>query len=314
MTQHNPILGREEFPKFNLFARRPVIDPGIAIVLFKDNGEMFTVMQGERLTAGDIAWGRYRGFYKVDIALHSFRFQDDLPCDQDAFNFKAEVQVTYQVKDPQEIVKNQITDIRSVIEPEIVQKMRRISRKYRAEQSQDAEYEINDLFRSGLYIQGISVNRIIANLELEAASRNHLRTIQNIRNQKIQESIAHDLEIMRSRNEFEIKKLKMEFYEPLIREGQWNLLALHLAQRPEDVATIVNMITQQQQIDLENQLKMLKVMLESDVIEGFHIEEVGKRVLRQLVSSIGQLEARSLNRSNRQSQLPENSSDQDDSE
>jgi hypothetical protein len=308
MSPHNPILGREDFPRISLFMSRPAVEPGIALVLFRENGEVLTLIQGQRLTAGDIAWGSYKGFYKVDIALHSFAFQVNVPCSKDAFNFQADVQVTYQVENPTEIVKCQIRDIQGVLQPEIIKQMRTISRKYNAEQSEEAEQEINNVFERGLRVNGILASRIVANLELEAASRDHLRVIQNIINQKAQQTVAHELNIMKNKHDFELNKIKMESYAPLIQEGQWNLLALHLAEHPDDVATISSMMTQQRQIELENQLKILKVMLEEDVIEGFHIEKVGKCMLQRLVDSLGLFDTKSLSAGNGSKKLPRKSS------
>jgi len=308
MSSHNPILSREEFPKISLFASRPIVEPGIALVLFREDGETITLMQGQRLTAGDIAWGQYKGFYKVDVASHSFSFQINVPCSKDAFNFKAEVQITYQVEDPREIVKKQTRDVQGVLQPEIINQMRTISRKYNAQQSEEAEQEINKAFKRGLRVGGILASRIMTNLELETASREHLRTIHGIENQKAEQTATYELDIIKSKHDFELKKLKMEFYAPLIEKGQWNLLALHLAEHPDDVATITNMITQQRQLELENQLKMLKVMLEGDVIEGLHVEEVGKRVLQRLVDSLGPLDTKALSGDNSPKKLPSKTS------
>ena len=72
------------------------------------------------------------------------------------------------------------------------------------------------------------------------------------------------------------------------------MLALQLAEHPEDVTSIVNLINQQQQADRENQLKMLKIMLEEDVVEGFQVEEVRKRILQKVLDSLGPVSTKAL--------------------
>lgn len=37
----------------------------------------------------------------------------------------------------------------------------------------------------------------------------------------------------------------------------------------------------------EDQLRMLKILIDSDVVEGYQIEEVGKKVLEKLIQSLG---------------------------
>ena len=86
----------------------------------------------------------------------------------------------------------------------------------------------------------------------------------------------------------------MDFYAPLLKKGQWNLLALQLSEHPEDVASIVNFINQEHQAERDNQLKMLKIMLEEDVVEGFQVEEVRKRILQKVLDSLGPVSTKAL--------------------
>lgn len=294
MSTNDPIIGTETFPKFNLFAPRPMVEPGQALVMYRDNGETLTLMPGQRITAGNIAWRDYKGYYKVDIGMHALDFQTRVPCNKDAFNFEAKVQVAYQVENPDVIVKNKIRDVLVALRPEIENRMRIISRKYNAEQSEDAEQEINKGFEKGLRVNGIFASQIVSNLELEAEAREHLRKIQSTKNEIVRQEVTHELEATKVRYENEIKKQRMDFYTPLIKKGQWNLLALQLAEHPDDVVAIANMMNQQQQAERDNQLKLLKIMLDEDVVEGFQVDEVRKRVLQKLIDSLGPTSTKAL--------------------
>jgi hypothetical protein len=287
MSSYDPIVGTGDFPEFNLFGSRPTVEPGVALVVFTDKGDVLALMPGQRLTAGDIAWKNYKGYFKVDIGVHNLEFKTKVPCNRDAFNFEATLQVTYLVDNPAEIVKNKIRDVLTVLKPEIENRMRTISRKYNAEQSEEAEQEINKSFGKGLRVSGIFASHIVSNLELESAAREHLRTIQSTRNEIERQGILHELEITRSKHDLEIKQLKKDFYAPIVKRDQWELLALHLAEHPDDVATVASMISQQQ-------FEMLKLMLDKDVIEGFHVEDVGKQVLQRLADSFGPLSTKAL--------------------
>lgn len=305
MSAYDPIVGTGDFSKFNLFSSRPTVEPGVALVVYSDKGDMLALMPGQRLTAGDIAWKNYKGYFKVDIGIHSLEFQTKVPCNKDAFSFEAKLQVTYQVKEPDVIVKNKIRDVLAALKPEIENRMRVISRKYNADQSEDAEQEINNSFKSGLHVNGIFATQIISNLELPVEAREHIHKIQSMKNEIARQEVTHELESIKLRHESELatakqkhendlKKQRMDFYAPFIKKGQWNLLALQLAEHPEDVAAIVNLINQQQQADREYQLKMLKIMLEEDVVEGFQVEEVRKRILQKLLDSLGPVSTKAL--------------------
>ena len=305
MSSYDPIVGTGDFPKLNLFNSRPTVEPGVALVVYSDKGDVLALMPGERLTAGDIAWKNYRGYYKVDIGIHSIEFQTKVPCNKDAFNFDAKLIVTYQVEKPDLIVKNKIRDVLATLKPEIENQMRVISRKYNADQSEDAELVINDSFKNGLHINGIFASKIISNLELPSEAREHLHKIQSARNEIARQEVAYELESTKLRydndlataklkHENELKRQRMDFYAPLLKKGQWNLLALQLSEHPEDVASIVNFINQEHQAERDNQLKMLKIMLEEDVVEGFQVEEVRKRILQKVLDSLGPVSAKAL--------------------
>lgn len=287
MAPHNPILEQSDFFKLKLFASRPSLEPGIALVLSRESGEIVTLLKGQRITIADVALGKYKWYYKIDIALHTFNFKADIPCRKGAFDFKADVQLNYQVHEPEEIVKHQIKDIHEFIQPEIISRMRKISRNFESHESEAAEMEINSQFEKNLMINGILINRIIVNLDLEDSSRQYVRTKEDFERQKDLQKAEGELVIVRDDLDVERKRKKMEFYSPLIREGQWQLLALHLTEHPEDVTTITQMLSRQHQDEMQNQLVLLKVMLEEDAIEGFQLEDVRKRVLHKLVDNLG---------------------------
>ncbi len=291
MSPHNPILEQNDFSNVGLFTSRPSLKPGIALVLYGDNGDLITLAQGQHISFSDIALKKYKWYYKVDTALHSFNFKTALPCNKGAFTFQASVQVNYQVTDPEEIIKQQITDVHSLLQPEIIDRMRKISRKYELNQNEEAEQAINQSFEKRVLINGISVNRVMVILELEDESRQHIRTIQDIDHKIALRTKEHELNQKIDNFDVERKEKRMKFYTPIIHEGQWQLLALHLTEHPEDVATISQMIYQHNQVDFQNQLSTLKVLLEEDALEAFQVEEVGKRVLQRLVDHFGQMKA-----------------------
>lgn len=293
---HNLIIGKETL-RLRLFRPRPVPEPGIAFVLYREGQHLSTLWPGDRLTSGEVAWGHYKAIYKVDITEHSFSFNCALPCRGEAFDFKAQVHVTYSVENPALIVERNITDAGEILKPLIINTMRNVSRRYEVEQSDEAEKAIIQRVQeeSKKYNTGLKLVRFVVELSLEDEARNHIRQLKQIKRTREIESEQAELEKQRIRLEEERTQMKMEFYGPLIEKGEWQLLALQLANHPDDVAAIVQMIRQQRQAEMESQLKALKIMLEEDVIEVYQMEEAGKRVLQRLVASLGpSLEVKAL--------------------
>jgi len=288
MTEtYNPIIGREEISGLRLFQPRPKPEPGVAIVLFKEGQPLFTLLPGDRLTAGEVRWGGYKVVYKIDVTEHSFDFKTKLPCSSDAFDFLADVGVTYSVEKADEVVKRNITNARSVLEPLITDTMRNISRQYDVEDSATAERTINEALKKKSYGVGLKLNRFVARLSLEDEARDYLRDLKKIDRDKEREKRAAELTLQRDQLEIERQKMKMDFYGPLIEKGQWQLLALQLSNHPEDVTTVMQFIREQRQDEINRQLEILKIMIEEDAIEGFQLQDTGKRVLQRLIDSLG---------------------------
>ena len=302
---YNPIISKEEVPRLRLFHPRPTPEPGVALVLFREGQPLVTLWPGDRLTAGEVRWGNYKTIYKIDVTEHSFGFNCTLPCESDAFDFQAEVRVTCSVDNPTVIVQRNVTDARAVLEPLIVSTMRSISRDYDVEESAAAEKAITQAVEREAYNVGLELNRFVVKLSLEEDARDHIRKLRQIEREKERERKEAELERLRDELEIERMRMKMDFYSPLIREGHWQLLALQLTNHPEDVATVAQMLSQQRQVEMDHQLKALKIMLEEDALEGFQIEEAGKRVLQRFVESFGpELETRALGAAEERKALP----------
>ncbi len=302
---YNPIIGKEEVPRLRLFQPRPTPEPGVALVLFREGQPLVTLWPGDRLTAGEVRWGNYKTVYKIDVTEYSFSFNCALPCESDAFDFQAKVQVTCSVDDPVIIVQRNVTDARAVLEPLIIGTMRNISRDYDVEESAAAERAIIQAVESEAYNVALKLNRFMVKLSLEEDARAHIRRLRQIERDKERERREAELEKLRDELTIERMRMKMDFYSPLIKEGHWQLLALQLTNHPEDVATVAQLLSQQRQVEMDRQLKALKIMLEEDALETFHVEEAGKRVLQRFVESFGpELETRALGEAEERKALP----------
>lgn len=380
---YNPILSTEEIPRWRILQQRPVPDPGTALVFSGEGQPLLTIKQGERgPTSGEMLWGKYNLVYKVDMTEYPLGFACNLPCATDAFDFQAQVKFSSSVRDPEMIVRRNVTDVCALLQPLIIEVMRGISRKYEVEESGSAEHEISNSVKKAIYDEGFNLYQFTVTLSLEREARERIREKKRIqeeiqlekvrqdlekekaqlaieqarqreklelerirqRNQfqreeekvNLQEALEQqklrqdfeiqkmqfetyqarqtkqlDLEFKRQREQFELEsmKFKMEFYSPLLQGGNLQLLAFQLAQRPEDVQVILQALNQQKQSEREHQVKMLKMLLDVDALEGSQINEVGKGLLRQLIGlteqSTAVLESNLINNQETQEVLPE---------
>lgn len=267
---YNPIIGREEIKGWRVFGKRPVPDAQTALVISGEGQPLLTIKQGQRgITNGEMMWGKYNFFYRVDLTEHRLSFRHDLPSKIEAFVFHAEVTFMCSVNDPATIVQRNVTDVRQVLEPLIIEVMRAESRNYDTEKSGIAEREIGNSIKQAIYDAGFQVHRFVLQLS---------------RDEEVKQ-IERDDEIERIKEENKIKlmRMKMDFYGPMIQAGNWQMLAMQLAQNPEDVQFIVQQLNQQKQLERQHQVEMLKMLLNEDALESSQISEVAKVALQNLL-------------------------------
>ncbi|BAZ11232.1 hypothetical protein NIES4071_30580 [Calothrix sp. NIES-4071] len=353
---HNPIISREELSRW----RTPIPDANTALVFLGDGQPTFTLTESQKgLTKGEILWGKYSLVYKVNLSDFAMAFKCNLPCATDAFDFQAEVKFLASVREPEIIVRRNITDLYAVLQPVITDEMRRISRKYEVEQSGAAEEEISANLKVTIHQEGFNFKNLTVQLSLEEEARERIRRkkrleeeheiektriqqtaeLQSQRSKYVRQeekaSLFDEMELQMMRQnlesqktqfeleqarrqelfQLEMMKQRTEVYSNMLQAGQWQLLALQLAQRPEDVPLILDSLNRQKQIEREHQLKMLKVLIDTNAVEGWQLSEVGKRALQELVGlteeTLPAIEGASLentsdsaNKNQRQENLP----------
>ncbi|MEQ8383290.1 MAG: hypothetical protein RH949_13095 [Coleofasciculus sp. A1-SPW-01] len=125
--------------------------------------------------------------------------------------------------------------------------------------------------------------------ELEQKRIERQQELENkLRLKKLQAKLQHqELEqrLAQQQADFELKIMeqKTKFYSSMLQSGNLQLLALQLAQNPEDVRAILQALNQQKQIEREHNIKILRTLLDADVVEGWQLTEVGKRALQELI-------------------------------
>ncbi len=291
-----PIFVKESVPRLGLFKRRPSPELDVALVLYREGHPIITLRPGDRLTAGEAVYGKYQTVYKVDVSEHSFSFQCALPCEGDAFEFQADVHVVYTVSNPAAIVERNITDARGALEPLIMRALRATSRKFGVEQSAKAERALMRAIEGEDYDVGLKVKRFVVKLQPDSAAREHIRRLEETKRrterekadiERLKEVEVAQAALDKERREFqkdkavwelEEKQRLMQFYNTVIEQLQ--LPVLQLANNPDDVPTVVKMQQEQQQAEFERQLKLLRTLVEEDILEAHQLEEATKHMLR----------------------------------
>lgn len=263
---------------------------GTAFVFIGDGVPLLTVREGEHNpTAGELLFGKYSAYYEIDMGDRSLNFYEKLPC-ADAFEFHAEVKLTYAVSDPAIVVQRARTDVSEFLKDLAIDVMRRVSRRYEHEQTGKAENDIAGRIEEEVRDKGFKLSRpAFVKLSLDEAVRTRLvnRQLSNydFEDQKTQISRKDELDNLQLVAKLGLKGKRAEFFAPLIKAGDWaTLLAMLDLSDPEDAAiqAMVEATLNQQRMQAERQQKLLEIAIEKGAVEGWQLEGVAKALFQEV--------------------------------
>jgi hypothetical protein len=302
-----PLITQTEPTRSTLLKQPPVPSEDLAMVCRDRRGMLRQVTRP--LTYGEIVIDRPRVLYRVDTAEHQTTCTLELPAQEDALGFRAQVQATWQVTDPCDAVQTKLIEAEPLVRPHLEQTLRTISRTFSVEQRQDAERAMLDHYVRlcpQRLPQGVSLIRCSLTLDLDESTAKHLTgRVQHRRSQEtrfqqhdsrtqdttltlkedrlIQEltrqQAEFDLERKRAEEEhrLEVEKMRMGFYVDALNAGQMNLIALRLASNRSDVNEVISLFMNQRQLDYEGARGMLNALLESNLVNRKDVADIMAR-------------------------------------
>lgn len=312
MSSFNPIITVHQLDKVSLLAKQLGPAPNQAFVYSGKGSPLQVLLNGQRsLTFFELRW-KYSQIYVVDMSEHTIKTEFSAPCMGDAFNFNVLISWSCYVENPAMVVSAQISDTHLYIKSVAEKVARVITRRYDVDEAGVAEKELSASFaesysQSGLIFKCLALSltphddaigwisnkrRQQAHLEIERlrlesedrleADRSLFRLEANLRNQQLEQ----ELERNKTLHEIELLKIKTEFYGALLKSGNIQVLALQLAQNPNDVSSVQQAFMQQQANDRQYCLKAIEVFIQGDGIEGFQLADAAKQALANFIVSI----------------------------
>ncbi|GAA3033296.1 hypothetical protein [Streptomyces glomeratus] len=137
----DPVLTVRQLSRFELNLRQLVrIDH--ALVFSTPKGSYEAYLPPRRPTRAEVAANRYTAVYEVDMGVHPWTAELALPSDNDAFEFTAEVDLSWQVVDPARFVASGHRDVPGLILGELQQAARPVTRRFAITDSAAAEQEL----------------------------------------------------------------------------------------------------------------------------------------------------------------------------
>ncbi|MER6184314.1 hypothetical protein [Streptomyces sp. NPDC001652] len=139
----DPVLTVRQLSRFEFNLKSYVrIDHALVFATAKGGYEAY--LPPRRPTRGEIATNRYTAVYEVDMGVHPHTAELPLPSDNDAFEFTAQVDLSWQVLDPARFVACGHRDVPGLLLGELQQAARPVTRRFGIADSAAAEREMLD--------------------------------------------------------------------------------------------------------------------------------------------------------------------------
>ncbi|MPY47003.1 hypothetical protein FNH04_46065, partial [Streptomyces phyllanthi] len=137
----DPVLTVRQLSRFE-FNMRSLVRIDHALVFSTPKGGYEAYLPPQRPTRADVAAKRYTAVYEVDMGVHPSTDELRLPSDNDAFEFTAEAELSWQVLDPARFVASGHRNVPALILGELQQAARPVTRRFSIADSATAEREL----------------------------------------------------------------------------------------------------------------------------------------------------------------------------
>lgn len=244
-SAYAPIIAAERVSRLGFARKRAIHRPWVARVFVKGDGSLDAFAWPAQPTTGELVWGGYRAVYDVDMSLRNLTLDIALPSSGDAFVFRTEVDVQWQVEKPKTVVAEGIRDIRRLLVPQLLDDLRQASRALAATDVETAEKAVNAAFDSKRFLAGCGIQTSVhARLRMDAQTERNLRLEAEVR-----------------------------AFKKLIENGDIDQFALQLAQNPRNVEPVVRALVSERDTHRKDVLDFINELVRSDAMDRWQLDD-----------------------------------------
>lgn len=283
------ILSETPVQRFAL--ARPVASPGVAVVgRTRDN--RYEIVQ----RYGTIS--PYILAYEVDIAdHHDIDDSSTLPSRGDVFEFRLRLILGWRVTDPVTVVARQVAEGLPLCAAYLVDLMRDVTRQFSIEASADAEAEIRRVVGTGPIVlaEGITIYQIRPQLSIDEATRHagharasavHEGTIAVIKSRNAVAEAHHQSNVLDIQQQAELRRRHeaLEAVQSALR-GNYDPIALHLAQHPDQTGELVDMIRSDFKESQQRRDALIRDLAQQGLIQDIDVGDLASSLLNNAAAA-----------------------------
>ena len=284
-SAYRPIINERPVSRLNPFyLPRAKARTGLVLVTARSGARPVDLL-GRRFAGRDVIWAGGT-LYEVNLGLHHTSIHLNLPADDDTAVFRATAFLEWRVMVPQQVVKDNLLDVREALGPPLQARLGRITRRFAfdeiaaAERALAAELRRDDAGKP----YGLET-RIVLRLtadekgsEYVAARRELHRAIEleDLRQRHRRQQQDHEQDLLRTR---------IDLYRSIVASGNVEQFALQLARKPEDVRAVVELLHQERDEERTRIAEFLTQLLESGAVDRWEVDDHVRDALEWLAQA-----------------------------
>lgn len=208
-----------------------------------------------------------------------------LPTKEPTYNFDTRVALTYKVVDRKGLPTRTLEEAEAWLWQQVQRALRRESRHYTVEQVDQAEEKMQAAIEEERFSDhGLEVVSTLVEISLDERALDRAQKLIDIHNREQFEKAQASLEDWKQKRQLDHQRDAVSFYSPLIKDGQWSLLAMILSQDPTGAERILTYLDAQRRDILTKQMEIFKTMVDAGGLEGWQMEDQAKAVLQSVLN------------------------------
>ncbi|MFF9850259.1 hypothetical protein [Streptomyces litmocidini] len=262
----------------------------VAAVLLYRNGGHRVVWPDRVEDVNKPMFGSPYTVFEVRLGRNVTEFRLQLPAAGDGVFFDAVAKVQWVVTDPHLVVQEQVEDVAELLHDELLDGLRRLSRRFRITEAQRADEAVREELATGRLSFGRDIGlrtRVLVFIDLDDSVKAEVS--RRDRTDVIIEADARVAEAERRREAADraLVAERAREMEALFRRGDLAQIAHHMAMHPDKQWEIRTQLQRERREGQEDYLRVFNRLLDTGVLERHDIGEQMYQVLMYLRSQTG---------------------------
>ncbi|MFF8379410.1 hypothetical protein ACF07V_25150 [Streptomyces sp. NPDC015661] len=262
----------------------------VAAVLLYRNGGHRVVWPDRTEDVNKPLFGYPYTVFEVRLGRNVTEFRLQLPAAGDGVFFDAVAKVQWVVTDPHLVVQEQVEDVAELLHDELLDGLRRLSRRFRITEAHRADEAVREELAAGRLSFGRDIGlrtRVLVFIDLDDSVKAEVsrRDIVGV-TMEADERVA-EAERRREAADRALVAERARELEALFRRGDLAQIAHHMAMHPDKQWEIRSQLQQERREGQEDYLRVFNRLLDTGVLERHDIGEQMYQVLMYLRSQTG---------------------------